>query len=667
MEKSFDILVTFHAKGTSKKIKIMIFQVVEEICSNLESSIIETLTFSLNSSTTVELLNSILIGGFVNLLDEVAMEKLFSLLEGPVLTAEETGKLLQFSCEVGTRHHCVMSPSQISGINKLMITWLQTTQISSQSSSQIFNRSDSNLISEVDGSPAAETFTVLTLASTFSKCQIMNVQVFSVVRKWLAQSTPGSELQVVRDYVTIVVEQCFRPAHKEHDSSLQKAVLCEVLDILKQLVHLDPNQAPQLLQLVKRIQSNITEKFKSDHRDISILVKVLDFLLNFGTVTGYNPQHFCTNFFKDIVYRSYSSELAAFDIVTFILDYMSNESASQQQHQLIVKYFPNLLKLIACHPTSLVEEFIELIPFFVTPSTTVEVFHSLIDLPVLSATLCLHQAPAVLQLDQTANSTGPRWLSLLENVRSPEYRSVFNFIIRMESEKEYTFDRLGKYMDLVKELSSYPLVVTCSQIVPLLLDAFFRKVESNPDPQVVGILVPAMLHRLKFVFSVPEYSDVVFRNILQHFRIILKLCPELIFTAEKELIEFISVLDNSHKFTHLYMHTVWAIGEYASPTYSAICSHEHVVKYYEALECVVYETLTVFTTQENITVFKLLNISCATLAKLASRCQDLIPRVMLCLRKVGAHVSADLPNANKTDKKIVYDRVEELVSLLKNP
>jgi hypothetical protein len=90
-----------------------------------------------------------------------------------------------------------------------------------------------------------------------------------------------------------------------------------------------------------------------------------------GAVTGYNPQHFCTQFLGDVVHRSYSSELAAFDISTFILENQVKMAGLQQQ--LIQKYFPNLLKLVACHPTSLVEEFIELVPTFVVPATAVEV------------------------------------------------------------------------------------------------------------------------------------------------------------------------------------------------------------------------------------------------------------------------------------------------------
>ena len=78
VQKSFDaLLMKYYDKGTSKKMGIMIFQIVEEICTNLESSIIETLTFSPNNRATVELLNCTLIGGFVALLDEISMEKLY--------------------------------------------------------------------------------------------------------------------------------------------------------------------------------------------------------------------------------------------------------------------------------------------------------------------------------------------------------------------------------------------------------------------------------------------------------------------------------------------------------------------------------------------------------------------------------------------------------------
>jgi hypothetical protein len=45
------------------------------------------------------------------------------------------------------------------------------------------------------------------------------------------------------------------------------------------------------------------------------------------------------------------------------------------------------------------------------------------------------------------------------------------------------------------------------------------------------------------------------------------------------------------------------------------CSHELLVKYYEVLECAVYETLAMMSVQEKTMLLKLLNVTSASLAK----------------------------------------------------
>ena len=66
----------------------------------------------------------------------------------------------------------------------------------------------------------------------------MNVLTFSLLRKWLEQTVPesGYEAQplftAVREYCNILVEQCFRPANKQHDIALQKAVSTCVVNLL---------------------------------------------------------------------------------------------------------------------------------------------------------------------------------------------------------------------------------------------------------------------------------------------------------------------------------------------------------------------------------------------------------------------------------------------------
>jgi hypothetical protein len=71
---------------------------------------------------------------------------------------------------------------------------------------------------------------VFVTAGSFSKPQIMNIHTFSLLRMWLERTVPDSGYETqplfgaVQEYCNILVEQCFRPAHKEHDIALQKAV-----------------------------------------------------------------------------------------------------------------------------------------------------------------------------------------------------------------------------------------------------------------------------------------------------------------------------------------------------------------------------------------------------------------------------------------------------------
>ncbi|XP_066990922.2 AP-5 complex subunit zeta-1 [Anabrus simplex] len=653
LQKSFELLIqNMQVKGTSRKMRNMILQILEEISTCMESNVVETLS----DSGAVELLSCILVGGLVPLLDQMAIGKLFSLLQSSELSCGERGKLLAFLCQTSGS-----SSERSSELSSHMSHWLRQRHSPAPSSTPFFSRSDSSGGTEVDGTTAGDQFTVLTLASSASDGYMMGTYTFGVLRDWLGRISPeqcGPLGEAVREYCSLVVEQSFRPAHKEVDAALQKAVLCEVLDILNQLVQLDKSQGSQSLLVVKRIQNNITEKFKADYRDVCIFVRVLNFLLNFGETTGYNSQLFCENFLGDIVYRSYSSGLAAFDIATFLVD-------SRVPSPLLQRFFPNLLKLVACHPATLIEEFLVLTPSFVAPHTAVEVFHSLVDLPVLSATLCLHQAPAVLQLDSSGSPDVP-WLSLVDGVRSSTFRPVFSHLLRQESGQEVILNRLPSYLELLKELSNHMLVITCSRIVPLLLDSFFGEVERRADTRMLADTLLALLSRLRLIFDVPDYRTAIHRCVTRHIRTILKLCPRLVFLVQKELIEYISMLNNSDVCPDLYTHVLWAIGEYASPGYSDTCSHDQLVKYFEAVECVLFESLTVVPVQ-GIVYLKFLNIMCAALAKLASRCPDFIPRTVLCLGKVRAQVAAGLPDTLPEDKKIVFDRIEELLCLLRNP
>lgn len=361
------------------------------------------------------------------------------------------------------------------------------------------------------------------------------------------------------------------------------------------------------------------------------------------------------------MYHSYSSDIAAMDIMLFTVKNQSKLAKLDQN--LLKKFFPNLFKIVACHPQLVVEEFLEIIPTFVAPETVVELLHSILDLPVLAASLLLHQVPAVMPTEQTSNSC---WASLVVDVRSAAFRSTFTYLLRQQSQKGQLPGRLGAYIDLLEELATQSLVVTCSEIVPLLLQEFFHALVLQDDAAAVADVLCALLTRLTLLFKVPGYTESVHKCLWHQVELIFKEFPKLVFLKHSEISDYISILNNRSVCPELYSHLVWAIGEYTSAEQCGdLCKLDVILKYYEALECVLYEILMSLNSDPNMDL-KLLNITCSSLAKLSSRSEDLIPRALLSLSKVKTNMSTSLLKSS-SEKHIIIQRVEELTFLLNQP
>lgn len=102
---------------------------------------------------------------------------------------------------------------------------------------------------------------------------------------------------------------------------------------------------------------------------------------------------------------------------------------------------------------------------------------------------------------------------------------------------------------------------------------------------------------------------------------------------------------------------MWAIGEHASVVSDPRCTSDVLVLYHEALELFAYEVNAVTSQQKSVSsasassltgnalsddateyTTRLMTVLMTALAKIASRCQDLTPRVQLALTKIVKQV-----------------------------
>uniref|UniRef100_A0A667YB01 Adaptor related protein complex 5 subunit zeta 1 n=1 Tax=Myripristis murdjan TaxID=586833 RepID=A0A667YB01_9TELE len=285
--------------------------------------------------------------------------------------------------------------------------------------------------------------------------------------------------------------------------------------------------------------------------------------------------------------------------------------------------FPNLLKFLAWDSPAVVDDFVDLLPSLVTAGTAVELLHSLLDLPCLSATL-------VLQLRSTyfpIAEPGGRGLLSLEAFRSPTYRGLFLFLLRGEAGSGDTIDRLSTLHQLLAEASDWPRVIQCAQTVPVLLHIYFNTVVTVADEKLLAHLISVLLERSSLLLNIPKYVKEIHRVFSCHLLRLCKLRPSLVVDQSHELLEFAGTTANVYSKEEIFTHVVWVLGEYLSVSCDSRCSVALITSCFEALEAVLFEvTSSAPPSGEARPAPRVITSLMSALAKLASRSHDLIPR-----------------------------------------
>ncbi|XP_027812021.2 AP-5 complex subunit zeta-1 [Marmota flaviventris] len=552
-------------------------------------------------------------------------------------------------------------------------------------------------ITEVDGAVASDFFTVLSTGQHFTEDQWLNVQAFSMLRAWLLHKSPegpstldtddkseleGSTLSVLSaastatrllppwerlreaafEYCQRLIEQSNRRALRKGDADLQKACLVEAILILDVLCRQDPSFLYRTLSCLKALHTRLG----TDPGSERAVLPLAQFFLNHGEAAAVGSEAIYQHLLTRLPSEHFHNPMLAFEVIRFCRDNLP--LFDLHLLGILKSSFPNLFKFLAWNSPPLTSEFVGLLPALVDAGTAVEMLHTLLDLPCLTAALHLQLRSSSSPSERPLWDASLRTPSCLEAFRDPQCQGLFQHLLRTKASG--SAKRLTLLHQLLQPMASCARVAQCAEAVPSLLQAFFSAVVQFADRALTTQLALLLLERSDSLYQVPQYEARVHRVLSSQFLALCQRNPSLVVELARELLEFVGSVSNIHSRAGVFTSVVWAIGEYLSVTCDRRCTVEQINKFFEALEALLFEvTQSRPSADQPRCPPQVVTVLMTTLTKLASRSQDLIPRVSLFLSKMRtlAQGPASSSTHSEEDAEAIRIRATELLNLLKMP
>lgn len=637
----------------------------------------------LNTGTIPQLISALpllLVQGSNDLQTDDVIKKLFWYLGENNTDVESRKLILAFLSRVVISPCSPLKHDDVKHILNLTPEWIRSVILPSHSKkvSQLTRSSSTLSVVDIGTFDAQNFLTILNHAQTSSEEHFLNIQVFSMLRSWLLSTNQNStksdqnhsavlsdlvsqELSyTVSEYCLKIIDQVEKRMLSHNAVEFQKACLVEAISLLDVLCCADSTILHSVLPVIRRIYDKIMYHVsgKAEVQDVAMLVAAMQFFINHSSSVMSKADCFYPSVFCDLLDTCYSDEFAAFEVISLTKDNLAHLC---YHSSILEKYFPTFFKVLAWRPTTFLDDFLQLLPAFMSQQTSVEIFHTLLDLPCLTAMLIISNS----QVNRSKDKS-PLDSTISEILKTTDLHLVFNFVLRRTSGIGDTFDLVGVFHQSIMPLVDHPRVVACSKVVIPLFKCYFSTFLQYADTPVAVLLIPALLERLSLILPVQGYASEVQKILANAIVQLLHQYPESVFHCEKDIALYISNFKNYSLAEQCFINLVWVIGEYTSVEHSSLFKPEIVLQYFEPLESTTYEIVLTLSRTSDCVFLKLLSVCSTTLAKLAARRQDLLPRAVLCIGKASQQL-ASFHVDHKKEWKIVKERLVELLAILNTP
>ncbi|KAK2984816.1 hypothetical protein RJ640_004641 [Escallonia rubra] len=448
---------------------------------------------------------------------------------------------------------------------------------------------------------------------------------------------------------------------------------------------------PQLNKIFQRSVASISQSQSSNGL---LLLAILQFFLDYGDVVLHDADPSLRAFFRSCLSREFADHVVAEATLDFLN--VNKRKLSTSFSTLLPQFFPLLLKLIAWNGEKLEKSFLRVFPGLMSPGSFLQLFPSLVDLPIL-----------VVALEKVERSSG----SLLGSSIASIQQSAAPEMLLALMDEAYTGSTIGDgeadsesedsnamaaadplFLELLKDENdglaqrhwTSPGMAAALQaalstpqsdrlkealkLTPRLLDLYFAIALRDVNNSLICALIPLLMARNSTLFPDKIFSYEVQKRLLEFMLAAFDRSPDFIALLKKPIVDRLAEAYDSHAKTELALQLCWAIGEHGG---GGASQKDAARELFESLELLLYENLSSSrlglresdsnsgsATFGKSSQSRLLCFVVTAIAKLATHHRELLPRARVCLAKVARSRISDAR---------VWRRARDYLGLMNEP
>jgi hypothetical protein len=471
----------------------------------------------------------------------------------------------------------------------------------------LFSKGKAPVSKELDGTNIMDFFTILNISDSYSTHHLNNVAVFSVSYELLKflytslsvyvgdnniQNGVGWAIKEIKSVLHTYCIRIFDQSENYLESNKNKTVIDKYIQYNLNLIEACVWESLKIINLICKLDnsivSNTNMRMKQVYERIVlkqsglVFLEILQFFIENCNLIIIDLDYYVSEFFKLKLKYNYKNEILSFTTLDFLY---KNKEILDQKTQVFNSFFPLIIKIFATFPKYLNTKFFLLIDYMTKPSTVMELFNHILDLPAII--LIIENFECLTLRNEISSGLGR---INIEEVFQPDYGGLITFLLRDEAygKENISSFNINVYDKQLKKLFD-SLVFTSrvhstTKIVPKLMKKFFDVIIQRDESESALETIILIFERFSHFHENEHYKQEIRNLLIRKCEEIFKKWPNLVTQLRERILYEVSHNYSNSTKRELICLLTWSLGEFLNIESKSSYSDTGIKETFECLE-----------------------------------------------------------------------------------